>query len=164
MHREVVQRWLYGGLNWHRSALFQCYKCRTIFPPLCWTNCLSAPAGRPEGNRSAPYVPLKVSWPDWMVQHASGHGPAGPSSVPQLQEKGAQQPPSGGCWLLGTISWKTYKTAQKPYIFSCVIWYIIFFKNSKLFRNITMSDNFFRGTAFLRNRAIWSVVTVLLHI
>jgi hypothetical protein len=41
-----------------------------------------------------------------------------------VQEKGTRQSPLGGCWLIGTISWQIYKIAQKPCIFSCIIWYI----------------------------------------
>jgi hypothetical protein len=79
---------------------------------------LCAPLRRPERNRSAPHVPLEGDHPVWRVWRAPGRRHVGPPSVPELQEKGAQQPPSGECWLLGTISWQTYKTAQKPCIFN----------------------------------------------
>jgi hypothetical protein len=123
---------------------------------------------RSQGARSGtgvpppPHVPLEGGRPYWRVWSGpGGWGSVGPPSVPQLQEKGAQQPPSGGCWQRRTISWKTYKTAQKPCIFSCIIWYVMFLQNSKLFRKFKMSDNWFEELGGLK----WCrAVTALLHI
>jgi hypothetical protein len=134
----------------HRSATFQRHY---NFPPLCGPDWLCAAARRPKGNRSALHmchwkVASLVAGCDMPLQ-------VGPPSVHQLQEKGTQQPPSGGCWLLRIISWQIYEIAQKPCIFSCIIWYMMLLQNSNLFRKFTMSDNFFYWTA-LRNRAVWS--------
>jgi hypothetical protein len=142
---QVVERWLYGALT-GTTQLFP--STSTIFLPLYGTDCLCAPARRPKGNRSASHVPLEGGRPCWRVWRAPGRGLVGHPSVPQLWEKGVQQPPSGGCWLLGTISWKTYNIALKPCVFSCIIWFMMFLQNSKLFIKFTMSDDFFRGTAW----------------
>jgi hypothetical protein len=56
--RKVVERWLYGALT-GTAQLFS--SASTIFPPLCVTDCLWAPARRPEWNRSAPMCHWKVA-------------------------------------------------------------------------------------------------------
>jgi hypothetical protein len=57
---QVVEWWLYCALT-GTAQLFS--SASTIFPPLCGTDCLCAPAKRPEGNRSAPHVPLEGGRP-----------------------------------------------------------------------------------------------------
>jgi hypothetical protein len=60
MRRNVVEQWLYGALT-GIAQLFS--SANTIFPPLDGTDCLCAPARRPEGNRSAPHVPQEGGRP-----------------------------------------------------------------------------------------------------
>jgi hypothetical protein len=58
-HRKIVERLLYSALT-GTAQLFS--SASTIFPPLCWTDCLCAPARHLEGNRSAP-----LTW-HWLLE------------------------------------------------------------------------------------------------
>jgi hypothetical protein len=88
MHRKVVERWLYGVLP-GAARLFsnanQNFFLHYKGPIACV---------RLQGSQGRL---LKGGRPSWRVWRALGRGPVGPPSVPQLQEKGARQPPSGGC-------------------------------------------------------------------
>jgi hypothetical protein len=144
---KVVELWLYV----HRSATFQ-RQYDFFYAPL--TRLIMCASKAPGQEQECP-PRVTGRWPVGLKGVTCSRTGTGGASSPELQEKAAQQPPSGGCWLLGTISWQIYKIAQKQCIFIGVIQYIMFLHFQAFQKIHDIWQLFFWGTA-LRNRVVLS--------